>query len=113
MEMRLGKGFTTYYNSLEELAEAWNCKPVVKRTKDLDKLKSQQEKFLGKCKACGQNLSFLHDTNILCCQNEACKGYKIVTKNEDGTENVRYAPVYRVLDEVGAEIGANLFDATV
>ena len=45
-EFRLSKGVTEHYTSLEELGKAYNCKPNIKRTKDEEKLKKQQEKFM-------------------------------------------------------------------
>lgn len=109
-EFRKGKGVTEHYTSLEELRAAWNLKPVVKRTKDEEKLKMQQEKFLGTCKVCKQPMTLISGSNVLCCQNPECNGIKMKGKNEDGSEKIWYIPVSRILDEQGLEISMNLFD---
>lgn len=107
--LRLSKNTTAHYSSFEEVAKAFGCKPLKKRTDDAEKLKNQQEKFVGKCRVCGQNLTYIDGTNVLACTNTSCKGIKRTYKNEDGTENVRYIPVTRIVDEVGMEIAMNLF----
>lgn len=103
------KGTTKTYNSFEELRQGFGLKPLKKRTNDLEKLKVQQEKFVGKCKVCGQPLSYLDGTNICACQNPDCRGFKMTGTNEDGTEKVWYTPVTRVLNDKAAEIAENLF----
>ena len=110
-EFRLAKGVTEHYTSLEALREGFGLAPVVRRTKDENKLKSQKEKFLGTCKVCKQPLVKISDANVLCCQNPECKGIKMTSKNEeDGSEKVWYIPVTRVLDDKGSHIAHNLFD---
>ena len=110
-EFRLGNGTTEHYTSLEALREGFGLSPVVRRTKDENKLKAQQEKFLGVCKVCKQPMSLIDGCNVLACKNETCKGIKMTSKNEeDGTEKVWYIPVTRVLDEKGATIAHNLFN---
>ena len=109
-EFRKAKGVTEHYTSLEELREAFGLKPVVKRTKDADKLTAQREKFLGTCRVCKQPLVLVGNTNVLCCKNPECRGIKITGTNEDGTEKIWFVPVSRVLDEKGFEISQNLFD---
>ena len=108
-EFRKAKGVTQRYTSLEELRKAWNCKPVVRRTNDKEKLKAQQEKFVGKCKVCGELLSWIEGTNSLACKNPDCKGIKMTSKNDDGTEKAWFIPVTRTLDTEGMEIAERLF----
>ena len=110
-EFRKAKGVTQHYTSLEELRTAFGLKPVLRRTKDADKLKAQQEKFLGTCKVCKQPMTLISNSNVLACQNPECKGFKMTSKNEeDGTEKIWYIPVTRVLDEKGFQIAMNLFE---
>jgi hypothetical protein len=108
-KLRLSKDTIACYNSFEEAAKAWGCRPVKKKTDDAEKLQKQQEKFVGKCRVCGQNLTYVYGTNILACTNETCKGVKMTGKNEDGTERIYYIPVTRILDDVGMDIAMNLF----
>lgn len=108
-KLRLSKDTTAYYNSFEEAAKAFGCRPVKKRTDDLDKLAKQQERFVGKCKVCGENLTYISDTNILACTNPACKGIKMTSKDEEDNEKVWYIPVTRMVDDKGFEIALNLF----
>lgn len=98
----------TYY-SFQELAKDFGCKPVKRRTNDMDKLKSQQEKFAGRCKVCGNVLTYHQGTNVLTCTNPECKGIKMTSKNDDGTERTWFIPVTRMVDETGMEIAINLF----
>lgn len=109
-EFRKDKNCTEHYTSLEELRKGFGLKPVIKRTKDAEKLQSQREKFLGTCRVCKKTLSIVSGTNILCCQNPECKGLKMTGKSKDGLDKEWYIPVTRVLDERGAEIARNLFD---
>ena len=108
MKKRLAKGITAYYGSLEELAKAYNTS-TLKRTKDQAKLESQREKFLGKCRVCGEPLSYLGG-NVMACQNESCKGFETKTRDEDGNETVVFKPVFKILDEHAETIAYNLFD---
>lgn len=108
-KLRLSKDTTACYHSFEEAAKAWGCRPVKKKTDDAEKLQKQQEKFVGKCKVCGQDLTYIYGTNVLACTNEACKGIKMIGKNEDGSERVYYVPVIRTVDETGMEIALNIF----
>ena len=98
------------FTSLEALRQAYGLKPVLRRTSDKDKLASQREKFLKTCKCCKQPLTYLSGTNVLACCNPDCKGIEMKSKNEDGSINVWYIPVTRILDEKGMEIAMNLFD---
>lgn len=90
------------YSSFEELASDFVTFEKNNRTKNVDKLKKQQEKFLGRCKSCGQLLSWIRGTNIVACQNAQCKGIKSKNSND-------MVPVFRVLDEKGLVIAQNLF----
>ena len=109
--IRLGNNTTEYYSSFEELGKAWGCKPVSKVTKDMKKLKDQQEKFRGKhkCKACGEPMEFINNTSTMACKNPRCKGIKNVRIDKEGNEIVTYLPSYDLLDELGAEIGNAIF----
>lgn len=109
-EFRKDKNCTEHYTSFDELRKAFGIKPVVKRTKDEEKLKAQREKFLGICKVCKQPLSLVEGCNVLACKNEDCKGLPMKGTNEDGSEKIWYIPVSRILDDKGAEIARNLFD---
>ena len=108
---RLGNNTTEQYSSFEELAAAWKIKPVSKVTKDMKKLKEQQEKFRGKhcCKACGQPMEFIKNTSVMTCKNPNCKGIKQVRLDKEGNEIVTYFPSYDLLDGLGMEIGNNIF----
>ena len=108
-KLRLSKDTTAQYNSFEEAAKAFGCRPVKRKTDNAEKLQKQQEKFVGKCKVCGENLTYIYGTNVLACTNEKCKGIKMTSKNEDDTEKVWYIPVTRMVDEAGMEIAMNLF----
>ena len=110
-DFRMGRNTTEHYNSFTDLAKSWGCRPIVKKTKDADKLKGQQEKFLNsnRCKACGNPMTFIADSNIMCCTSEACKGIKHQSTNEEtGETKVWYTPSYKVLDEKGAIIANNI-----
>ena len=110
-DFRLGNNTTEHYSSFEELAAAWGVKPVSKVTKDMKKLQEQQEKFRGKhkCKACGEPMEFIQGTSTMACKNPKCKGIKQVRLDKEGNEIVTYLPSYDLLDELGAEIGNNIF----
>lgn len=107
---RLGKTDKARYGSFEELREAYGLKPVSRRTNDADKLKVQQEKFLGTCKCCKQPMALVKNSNVLVCSNESCRGFKHTAVNEDGTTREWYTPYSRILDEKGLSISMNLFD---
>lgn len=113
--MRTNNNGEVSYSSFQELAAAWNIKPVSKVTKDKEKLKSQQDKFVSKhiCKGCGQPMTFNKGTNIMVCSNPECKGIKMTRENEDGTKSVYYLTSYSLLDELGEEIAENIFSVEV
>lgn len=98
---------TANYISLQELREAYNLKPFIKRTNNENKLNSQREKFANnhKCKACGQPMTLVAG-NVMSCQNPDCRGIEM--HNPDGSKY--YIPSYDLLDEKGAEIAMNIFD---
>ena len=109
-EFRKSKDCTEHYTSLEELRKAYGLKPVIRKAKDSDKLKSDQEKFLGTCKVCKHPLSWIENTNVCACKNPECKGFKMTSKNEEeGIEKVWYIPITKTLDEIGFQIAMNLF----
>ena len=99
------------YHSFAEYAESeYDAKPMSGRTKDVQKLKSQREKFVGTCPYCKQLNKFIYGTNIVACVNEKCNGKTITLANDDGTEYVRHIPYTRLLSDKGMEIGNILFD---
>lgn len=108
-EFRLGKNDKEHYSSLSEMGAAWGCKEKKKRTNDEGKLTKDRAKFAGTCRVCNHPLTFVGG-NVMCCQNENCKGFKHTEMNEDGTERVWYTPVFRLLNDKGEEIAANLFE---
>ena len=110
-EFRKSKDCTEHYTSFEELRKGFGLKPIKRKTDDAEKLKAQQEKFLGTCRVCKHGLVLVKGTNILTCQNPDCKGMKITSNNEeDDSEKVWYVPVTRMLDGKGMEIAENLFE---
>ena len=108
---RMGRNTTEHYNSFEEAAKSWGCKPVVKRTNDETKLNKQRWAFAGRhlCKACKQPMTYVEGTSTMVCDNEKCKGIKQVRTDADGNEIVTYIPSYDLLDSIGTEIAGNLF----
>ena len=109
-EFRMGKNTTEHYNSLEELRVAFGCKPIIKQTKDKDKLQKQREKFCGfhKCKACGEPMVY-NGGNIMTCANEKCKGIKVEKKDAEGNTIITYLTSYELLDDHFAEVAENIF----
>lgn len=112
-EFRMSKGVTERYTSLEELGKAWGCKPIIKQTKDKDKLQKQRERFCGfhKCKACGEPMVYLGGS-MMACTNEKCKGIKQERKDGEGNTIATYLTSYELLDEKYAEIAENIFYET-
>lgn len=109
-DFRMGRNTTEHYSSFEECAKAFGCKPVVKKTKDENKLKSQREKFSAKhkCKACGQPMSWVGGS-IMTCTNDKCKGIKVERDGADGNKIISYMVSYDLLDDLGSTIAQNLF----
>lgn len=108
---RLGNNTTECYSSFEELAVAWGVKPVSKVTKDMKKLNEQRDRFYksNTCKVCGNPMTLITGTNIMCCTSEVCKGIKHQLINEEtGEAKIWYTPSYKVLDEKGAVIANNI-----
>ena len=111
-EFRMGRNTTEHYSSFEEAAKSWGCRSVNKKTKDEKKLANQQEKFMNsnRCKACGNPMTFIVDSNIMCCTSESCKGIKHQAINEEtGETKTWYTPSYKVLDKKSADIAVNIF----
>ena len=108
-EFRKSKGVIERYTSLEELRNGYGLPPIKKKTNDEQKLKAQQEKFVGTCRVCKKPLTWIKGTNVCACQNPDCKGVKMTGENEDGTEKVWFIPVTRILNEKGMEIAEKLF----
>ena len=109
-EFRMGSNTTEHYSSFEEAAKAWGCKPVIKKTKDEEKLKSQQNKFVMKhcCKACGEPMAYIGG-NQMTCTNEKCKGIKIEREDKEGNKIISYIVSYDLLDDTGTKIAQNIF----
>ena len=109
---RMSKGDTEHYTSFEELRVAWGLKPVIKQTKDKEKLNKQRENFCSKhlCPACRQPMTYSGVGNQLVCRNEKCLGIKHEQKNaETGEVKVWYSPAFDLLDDLAAEIASNIF----
>ena len=99
------------YYSFDEIGqELFGLKPYKRVTNDKQKLESQKEKFLGTCPYCKQPTVYIYGTNALVCQNESCKGKKIVKKFDDGTEMVEYKPFIKILSDKRADIGMTIFE---
>lgn len=109
-DFRLGRNTTEHYTSLTEAAAAFGCRPVVKKTKDEEKLKKQQNDFGARhlCKACSQPMTFIGG-NQMCCANPECKGIKLERKDKDGNSVITYLTSYELLDEKGSEIAQNIY----
>lgn len=112
-EFRKAKGVTEHYTSLEEMGKAWGCKPVIKQTKDKDKLKKQRENFCEhyRCKACGQPMTYLGES-MMACSNEKCKGIKNERTDKDGNVIVTYSVSYELLNDKFTERARNIFYET-
>lgn len=108
-EFRKDKNCTEHYTSFEELGKAWGLKPVIKRTKNENKLKIQKNKFLGICPYCKEQLSYVGG-NVIVCKNEKCNGKKVEKEYEDGSKSVMYYPYVKLLDKRGENIAQNIFD---
>lgn len=110
-EFRMGRNTTEHYSSFEEAAKAWGCKPVIKKTKDEEKLKKQQENFCikHKCKACGQPMAWV-DGHWMTCVNDKCKGIKVEKMDREGNKIVSYIVSCEEIDDLGAEIAQNIFN---
>lgn len=107
---RMGINTTEHYSSFEEAAKAWGCKPV---TKNEDKMKKLQEKFLAKpkfkCNACGEQMNYLGNS-IMTCTNDKCKGVKIEREDSEGNKSVSYVTSYFLLDDNDASYANYIFN---
>ena len=95
---RLGKDVTDHFNSFEEVAKMFGCKPVSRKTRNEKRLLNQQERFYKKhkCKACGQFMTYISD------------GIKNTFMDKDGNERVVYSVSFDELDEKGSDIARNI-----
>ena len=108
---RMGSNTTAHYSSFEEVAKAFGCKPIVKQTKDKEKLEIQRNKFVNRhlCSACEKPMVYTGG-NLMVCKNENCLGIKHETKNDEtGEVRVWYTPSFDLLDSKGAVIAENIF----
>lgn len=96
-DFRLGRNTTAHYTSFEEMAQACGCKP---KTKNEDKMKELQNKFVAKhkCKGCNQPLTYIGE-NVMTCTNEKCKGIKIEREDYEGNKIVSYITSYELLKD--------------
>lgn len=109
-EFRLSKTDKEHYNSFQEAAAAFGCRPVKKkRSSNKDKLEKDREKFLGTCRVCKNPMQY-NGGNICTCSNPQCKGIVFKQRDEEENEKEWSVPVYRILDSYGTEIATNLFD---
>lgn len=110
---RMSKGVTEHYTSLEELREAFGLKPVVKQTKDEDKLLKQRRNFRNfyKCRSCGEPMTYIGGS-VMTCTNEKCRGIKHERTDADGNTIVTYSVSYELLDDHFSEVAENLFCET-
>lgn len=108
---RMSKGTTEHYTSLAALREGWGMKPVIKKTRDSEKLAEQQKTFVNKhiCKACGLPMTYIHG-NIMACKNPECKGIEVKREDKEGNEIVSYITSCEILGDRGAEIANNIFN---
>lgn len=67
-----------------------------------------RNKFLGKCRICGETMTYVGG-NVVLCKNEKCKGIKRTKKDKEGNDIVFYDSVFRLLDDKGVEIAEKLF----
>lgn len=110
-EFRMGAKTTEHYSSFEDCAKSWGCRSVVKRTRDMKKLASQQEKFNNshKCKVCGNTMRWVNGTSTMVCSNDKCNGFKHIRTDADGNKIVTYTPSYTLLNDRSFDICNNIF----
>ncbi|WP_346961273.1 hypothetical protein [Clostridium sp.] len=99
-------------SSFEELGKIWGLKPVIKQTKNKEKLEKQRESFSDRhlCRVCKTPMTYIKDSNIMCCQNPDCKGILREIKNvETGETYAKYEVPFHTLDNRGSEIATNIF----
>lgn len=109
-EFRMGRNTTEHYTSFQDVAKAFGCRPVKKKTDDKKKLEKQQEVFNGKhrCRACGLPMTYIGG-NQMACTNDKCKGIKIEREDKEGNKIISYVVSYELLDDKGSEIANNIF----
>lgn len=117
-DFRLGLNTTEHYSSFAEAAKAFGCRPVSKVTKDMKKLKDQQENFYKRdkkrtCSACGSPMTLVAGTSVMTCNNPECKGIKHTRTDAEGKEIINYTPSYCLLDGVAIDVANNIFSVTV
>lgn len=103
---RMSKGTTEHYTSLAALRRL-GMKPVIKKTRDSEKLAEQQKTFVNKhiCKACGLPMTYIHG-NIMACKNPKCKGIEVKREDKEGNEIVStlYLVKFLVIVELRSQI---------
>lgn len=106
-EFRMGRNTTEHYSSFQEAAKCWGCK---EKTKNENKMKELQDKFVekNKCKACGKPLSYIGGS-IMTCTNESCKGIKVEREDNDGNKIVSYVTSYKLLKDNDASYAEYIF----
>ena len=90
--------------------EYYGLNPVSRRTKDENKLKKQQEKLLGICPICKQQMSYVLGTNVVVCKNPSCKGKEKEITLKDGTTVKRTESSTRLLHNTAVDIAQNIFN---
>ena len=112
--MKVNQRGEVEYSSFQELAAAYKIKPISKTTKNKEKLKSQQEKFLKHyvCRSCHRPMTYIGD-NIMTCTNPECRGIKIEHKNDDGTKSISYLTSFNLLDEKSELVAESIFSVEV
>lgn len=110
---RMSKGVTEHYTSLEELRAAHGLSPVIKQTKDKEKLQKQRENFCShhKCRTCGNPMSYVGGS-VMVCKNEKCRGIPVERKDDEGNTKVTYLTSYEILNDKYTEIAENIFHET-
>ena len=110
---RMSKDVTEHYTSFEDLRIAHGLSPVIKQTKDKEKLNKQRENFCNhhKCKSCGSPMKYIGGS-MMVCTNEKCKGVPIERKDDEGNTKVVYLTSYELLSDKYAEIATNIFYET-
>lgn len=100
------RGEKVYY-SFQELASAYNVKPV----KNSEKVEKKKDEFLKrfKCKSCGEPLTYVEGTTVMVCKNPKCKGIKISNTDKDGNEIVSYMTSYSLLGNGARNIAEKIF----
>lgn len=95
------KNGKVHYESFEELVPQKK-----KAVRDVDK---KREKFLGTCKVCGQPMSWIEGTNVVCCKNADCKGVRMNKKDKEDNDITVTIPVSRTISSKSMEYAEYLF----